>query len=449
MPYPFPRSLRRMRRTPLVALVPLLGLLAMMLTGGGAGHAGNLAVTEMDHALDATLVLRRADEAGGFLGSGTLWGDGDKVVTAAHVVKGETTVRIEDRHGRSITAPVSARDTRRDIAVLDLPKTIFGLGLEPAGTLPATGDEVFALGAPLQAAGSVTRGIVSAPARQVEANVPVRLIQHDAAINPGSSGGPLVGSDGALLGINSRIADGSRLFAGIAYAIPAATAEAMLRGDLPPVPDLGLTLRPVTERIARLLGLDTATGVLVDDVTEGGRAWQAGVEPGDVLLSLGGQPIRAPGDLAMILGGAEGGTLRLVIWRDGSEASVPLDLAPEAPKLGSLSLAAPGAGFASVRSYTWKSLGVTLDEGTDRIAALTRASPAWQAGLAEGDAIRAINGEEPSPQALAAWRIEGPLLMRVERNGRQLHVIVDPWATKPPEVPRGGANALDPAVVVF
>jgi len=441
------RPFRRLRRTPLVALVPAIALFALLLTGGGAGHAGNLAVTQMDHALDATLVLRRDDGAAGFLGSGTLWGDGARVVTAAHVVKGAQSVQVEDRHGRRLTAPVVARDMRRDMAVIALPRAAFGPGLVPSPLPPAAGEEVFALGAPLQAEGSVTRGIVSAPARQVEPNVPLRLIQHDAAINPGSSGGPLLAADGGLMGINVRIADGSRLFAGIAYALPVAEVARMVAGDLPPVPDLGLTLRPVTGPVARLLGLETAHGGLVDHVNHGGRAWRAGVEAGDVLLSLAGQPIAGPGDLGMILGDV-GGTARLVIWRDGSEVAVPLDLGP-VPAGGALSLAAPGAGFARIGQYDWAGLGITLSPGTRRIAALTAASPGWGAGLAAGDEIRAVNGAAVTASALAALRIEGPVLLQLARGGRGLHVLLDPWATAPADVPLGGANALDPAVVVF
>ena len=102
MPQMKTRSLRHLRRTPLLLIVPLLALLAVMsLGGGGPGRAGNTAASGFDHALDSTLVLREDDEGRGFLGSATLWGDGDRVVTAAHVVKGRRSVIVEDRHGRS------------------------------------------------------------------------------------------------------------------------------------------------------------------------------------------------------------------------------------------------------------------------------------------------------------------------------------------------------------
>ncbi|GGM03749.1 serine protease [Pseudooceanicola nanhaiensis] len=448
MPQMKTRSLRRLRRTPLLLIVPLLALLAVMtLGGGGPGRAGNTAASGFDHALDATLVLREDDEGRGFLGSATLWGDGDRVVTAAHVVKDRRSVIVEDRHGRSAPAQVIASDPRRDISVLALATTMFGPGLVPGSGGALTGDEVFALGAPLQAAGTVTRGIVSVPARQVEPNVPLRLIQHDAAINPGSSGGPLIGADGRLVGINTRIADGTRLFAGIGYAIPVAALSGMVAGKLSPVPDLGLALRPVTGRIARLIGLETPRGVLVDHVESRGRGWRAGVAAGDVLLSLAGRPIMTPGDLGMILGEVTGGTARLVIWRAGSEIAVPLDLDPRPAETGALG-AAP-AGLQRVQSYGWAGLGVTLAPGTRRVAALTQTSPAWAAGLAEGDEIEAVNGTEVTALSLAAERIDGPRLLRVLRHGRRLHVMVDPWATRRPDVPRSGANALDPAVVVF
>ncbi|WP_418789275.1 hypothetical protein [Pseudooceanicola nanhaiensis] len=154
-----------------------------------------------------------------------------------------------------------------------------------------------------------------------------------------------------------------------------------------------------------------------------------------------------PGDLGMILGEVTGGTARLVIWRAGSEIAVPLDLDPRPAETGALG-AAP-AGLQRVQSYGWAGLGVTLAPGTRRVAALTQTSPAWAAGLAEGDEIEAVNGTEVTALSLAAERIDGPRLLRVLRHGRRLHVMVDPWATRRPDVPRSGANALDPAVVVF
>ncbi|HMO73612.1 MAG TPA: trypsin-like peptidase domain-containing protein, partial [Paracoccaceae bacterium] len=154
------------------------------------------------------------------------------------------------------------------------------------------------MGAPLGAEFTVTRGMVSASARQVEAAVPLRLLQHDAAVNPGSSGGPLIDAQGRVVGMNSRIADGSRHYVGISYAIAAGDLARIVQGlvdeTLIPFPKLGLQLRPVTRQIAAAMGLP-AEGALVDRVDPGGLADRAGLRAGDVIAAAGGQPIATPG----------------------------------------------------------------------------------------------------------------------------------------------------------
>ena len=128
-----------------------------------------------------------------------------------------TSVRLTDATGHEEIATVIASDPTRDVAVISVKPG--RVGLTPSTEAPRLGAEVWAFGAPLGVAFTVTEGRISALHRQVEAAVPIRMIQHDAAVNPGSSGGPLVDDAGALLGMNSQIADGSRMFVGIAYAL--------------------------------------------------------------------------------------------------------------------------------------------------------------------------------------------------------------------------------------
>lgn len=98
---------------------------------------------------------------------------------------------------------------------------------------------MFATGAPLEAAFTLTQGIVSALARQIDPTQPIGYLQHSAAVNPGSSGGPLVDAAGDVLGINTRISDGSRFFVGIAYAVPVAdVSDFAAHGPLPEHPPL-------------------------------------------------------------------------------------------------------------------------------------------------------------------------------------------------------------------
>jgi serine protease Do len=164
----------------------------------------------LDQAMDKVFTVRSADAEDRFLGSAFLWADGTVAVTNAHVVGTAEEVRLIDRHGADLTALVIARDPVRDVAVISVPEGTAGLTLAPIP--PELGDEVFALGAPLGIEFTLTEGRISALARQVDIAVPVLMLQHDAAVNPGSSGGPLVDAEGRLLGMNSQIADGSRTF---------------------------------------------------------------------------------------------------------------------------------------------------------------------------------------------------------------------------------------------
>ncbi len=145
---------------------------------------------------------------------------------------------------------------------------------------------------------------ISTLARQTDIAVPMLLLQHDAAVNPGSSGGPLVDAEGRLLGMNSQIADGSRMFVGIAYAIPTAELDRIVTGlveeTLPPFPTLGLTARPVDRQVAEALGTD-AQGLLIDAVAPGSLAEISGLQPGDTIIQASGTTFIAPGDFAFAI----------------------------------------------------------------------------------------------------------------------------------------------------
>ncbi|MDN5788643.1 S1C family serine protease, partial [Pseudorhodobacter sp.] len=253
-------------------------------------------------AVENVVVLRSAGNDDRFMGSGVIWAGGKLVVTNAHVVGNAESARVIDDTGQAFDGEIIARDTVRDVAVLVV-KGLERPGLS-LGSAPELGAKVWAIGAPLGLELTVTRGIVSASARQIDAAVPIRFLQHDAAVNPGSSGGPLLDADGHLVGLNSRIADGSRYYIGMSYAIAAADLARIVDGlvaeTLPPVPKLGLQLRPVSRMIAAALGLE-ATGLLIDRVEPGLAASHSSLLAGDIILTAGGQPMTAPGDLAFAM----------------------------------------------------------------------------------------------------------------------------------------------------
>lgn len=434
---------RQKRQRPLHFIEALAALMVLALVA----ILSPASASPLDAAMDRVFTVRSADAEDRFLGSAFVWTGGEVAVTNAHVVGDAEEVRLIDRHGRDLTALVIARDPVHDVAVISLPGA--GKGLDLAPDAPGLGDEVFALGAPLGIEFTLTEGRISTLARQVDIAVPMLMLQHDAAVNPGSSGGPLVDTEGRLVGMNSRIADGSRMFVGIAYAIPAAELQRIVTGlvdeTLPPFPTLGLTARPVDRQIAETLGIP-AQGLLVDAVAPGGLAETSGLEPGDVVTASNGTPLSHPGDFAFAVEAATAeGKAILTVVRAGHETTLVLSLSAEEPSLRARDvprLPAP----TTVTSYTLGELGVTLDaKGT--VTALTDNSPALLAGLAKGDRIVSINGV---PQDLATYTLTAPALLLLEApGGATRHIRLDPWHAPEGVRPVGGANVLDPDVVVF
>ena len=435
---------RQKRHRPLPFIEALAALLALALIA----VLSPASASPLDAAMDKVFTVRSNDSEDRFLGSAFIWEGGQVAVTNAHVVGEAEEVRLIDRRGQDLTALVIARDPVRDVAVISLPTPAEGLQL--ADQAPQLGDEVFALGAPLGIEFTLTEGRISTLARQTDIAVPLLMLQHDAAVNPGSSGGPLVDAQGRLIGMNSQIADGSRMFVGIAYAIPTAELKRIVWGlideTLPPFPTLGLTARPVDRQVAESLGTEPR-GLLLDAVAPGSLADTAGLEPGDIITRVGGRTLVNPGDFVFAIEAAiADGETRLTIRRAGHEATLTLAFSEaedtalrtrEAPRL-----LAP----ATVTAYTLAALGVTLDaEGT--VTALTDNSPALLAGLAKGDRILAINGAE---QDLSTYELTAPALLLLQSpGGATRHIRLDPWHAPEGVRPVGGANVLDPDVVVF
>jgi serine protease Do len=403
-------------------------------------------------ALDRVYLLRTADIYDRFLGSAFLWADGSVAVTADHVLRGADRVRLVASDGQTQIGEVIARDPVRDIAVIAV--TAEGRGLE-LGVVVPLGAEVWAIGAPLGADFTMTRGMVSARPRQVDPAVPLHLVQHDAALNPGSSGGPLVDDAGRLLGMNVRIADGSRLNVGLGYAIAAADlariVPAMIAETHLALPRLGLHLRAIDRRIAAALALEPG-GLLIDRVLVEGLGAIAGLEPGDILLDADGRALAGPGDLAYAIeAAAPRGEMGLRLTRKGVERQVlvPL-LPPEDTALATRGLEAAG-GLSRVNTYRLEDMGILLDD-EDRVQQVTENSPGLFAGLTRGDRILALNGHAFEAESLRRMTLSEPAILLVERaSGATRHVILDPWDRAAEDAPRinGAANVLDPAIVLF
>ncbi|MEM8577741.1 MAG: trypsin-like peptidase domain-containing protein [Pseudomonadota bacterium] len=394
-------------------------------------------------AVAATLIVRAEGGPSRFLGSAFLYGAQDRAVTNAHVVGRAKTVRLEAQDGMSVTARVIAIDHARDLALLALDAPM-GPPLQPGGPVPV-GAPVYAVGAPLEAGFTLTAGIVSALGRQIAPTQPVRFIQHAAPVNPGSSGGPLLDAAGRVVGVNTRIADGSRFFVGIAYAVPVAQVTRFLSDGALPAHAPGMQVRALGPRMRTALG-HTGPGILVEEVRAGSPARAAGLRAGDILTRAAGDVLSRPGDLAFALAASKT-EMRVTYLRDGAARDVVLDLTPRAgPSLSTGGQAARGT------EYKMADMGLILDpDGT--INGVVSQGIGYLMGLSHGDRIAAIDGRAVGDLP-ADWasdmRFDRPLLLRIALSGGGTrHYVLDPWADPVGLRPSSGANVLDRDVVVF
>ncbi|MGQ0574203.1 MAG: S1C family serine protease [Pseudonocardia sp.] len=266
-------------------------------------------------------------------GSGVVYRP-DVVITNAHVVGDATDVTIGFADGTSSPGEVLATDLVTDLAVVRTVRT--GLPVpQYCPAPPRPGETVLAIGSPLGFEGTVTAGIVSALDRQIpgsaaQSRALVDLIQTDAAISPGNSGGALLNLTGCVIGINEAYIPPAAGAVSIGFAIPAATAvdiaDQLLVDGTATHPFLGVSLGRLTPQIRQALGVDT-DGALVLDVSPGGPAAVAGVRPGDVLVGLAGREVGSVEELLGVLRDSEPGQqAQLALIRDGERTEVPLTI---------------------------------------------------------------------------------------------------------------------------
>jgi serine protease DegQ len=270
-------------------------------------------------------------------GSGVIWSKDGVVVTNAHVVGNVQQVEVAFFDGRRADGRVRATDPDTDLAVVEVERS----DLQPATfqkELPDIGELAVAMGSPLGFQNTVTAGIISGLHREIPGSAQqgirslVDLIQTDAAISPGNSGGALVNAEGQVVGINVAYIPPVAGAVAIGFAIPGATTVdvvgQLLRNGRATHSYLGITPGQVTQEIAAQLGLDEARGVLVRDVVEGSPAAEARLQPGDVIVGIDEARIETVEDLFGELRQRRPGTqARLTIIRDGQSQEVTVTLA--------------------------------------------------------------------------------------------------------------------------
>ena len=269
------------------------------------------------------------------LGSGFIISADGYVVTNNHVIQPdgraeleEVTVTLPD--GTEYPAEVVGSDAQSDLAVLkitrDQPFPFVHFGDSDQARV---GDWVIAIGNPFGLGGTVTSGIVSAVLRSTGGGAYDRYIQTDASINRGNSGGPLFDMEGNVIGINNAIFSPSGGSVGIGFAIPAETAEPIVRkliaGEEILRGYLGVRIQPMNEDLADALGLAANRGEFVQSVQPGEPADAAGLQAGDVVLTVDGKEVTPDQTLSWIVANIEPGQrVNLEIVRDGRRRTVPV-----------------------------------------------------------------------------------------------------------------------------
>jgi len=351
-------------------------------------------------------------------GSGFIISADGLIVTNSHVVEDadEVIVKLVDK--REFKAKVIGSDKRSDVAVIKI----------DAKNLPAVrigdpdrlriGEWVAAIGQPLGFESTLTTGIVSAKARASRGSDStgdlVPFIQHDAAVNPGNSGGPLFNTRGEVVAINSMIATVSGGFQGISFAIPIDLAMDVVgqlqAGGSVKRGMLGVNIGPVSRDLADAFNLPKAQGALVAGVNKGSAAEKGGIKEGDVVLKFNDRVVEDSRDLPRYVTSARpGAPSKVQVWRDGKtvELSVTLDEYKDAAQVASAERATPKSTPApKTESTKADSLGLTLRplNEKERGAAKMSAGGAVISDVSDQSPVRALT--------------EGDIIVGVTRKGQ-------------------------------
>ena len=409
-------------------------ILVQSLTAGGKGDPQRAGVVSEEEAS----------------GSGVIVDPSGYIVTTAHVVQNARRIevkvmRVDERgdtpHGHLMSAKLIGVDRQTDIAVVKIEGENLPTLLFLDSDRLRQGQLVLALGSPLGLQNSLTHGVVSATARQLGAESPVVYIQTDAPINPGNSGGPLLDVEGQIAGINTMIYSESGGNEGIGFAIPSNLVKDVYlrlrkdgrvrRGAIGVIPET------ITPRLSAALGLNRDSGVILSDVFPHGAADAAGLESGDVVLSIDGRAMHEERDLALaVFQRSPGDELSVEIQR-GAERMVKkvaiLDRKNEPSILEEL---------ASYDKALVRQLGILALPVDEKVTALlpnlrrlsgvaVAAVPAEFAGLnpglTTGDVIYELNKRHLASvdelrDALKSMKAGDPIALLVERQGQLIYV---------------------------
>ena len=333
------------------------------------------------------------------LGSGFIISKEGYILTNNHVINGADEIKVKLADGREFKAEIKGSDEKLDLALIkiiakeDLP-------FVPLGDSDSieVGEWVMAIGNPFGLSETVTVGIGSAKGRVIGSGPYDDFIQTDASINPGNSGGPLFNARGEVIGINTAIVAGGQ---GIGFAIPVNMAKAIV----PQLRDkgkvtrgwLGVAVQPVTADLAQSFGLADEKGALVSEVVSGSPADKAGLKAGDIILEFDGRQIHEMNELPRIVAATlVGRKVPVRIMRDGKQSLVTVEVDRLKDGEGGEQGAVPDSLGLTVRELN-KELAARLKVKELQGVVVTELKAdglAQEAGIAQGDIIREIDGRK-------------------------------------------------------
>lgn len=370
------------------------------------------------------------------LGSGVII-DGKRglIISNAHVIASTGIIKVVLQDEREYKAQIVGADPEFDLAVLQI-KTDDRLPTINLGSSDdlMIGETVIAIGNPFGFSHTVTTGVISALNRSIrtEDRVYNEFIQIDASINPGNSGGPLLNINGELIGINTAIYAKAQ---GIGFAIPISKAKKII-SDLIEYGEviqawIGITVQNLDKRLAHYLKVPVKKGIMVKAVESGTPAQKAGIQEGDIIISINNRKILSGDDYQTAMRGfAAGDTLRVKIWRNNRNLTVavipkvfPMELAEE------LAYKLLGVKVENLTSQNRQRFGVSARVGVV-ISDLRHKSYLARIGVRPGDVIRqidqlSIGSIEDFQQAIVKYRHKKTVVILLQRSDQGYYITVE------------------------
>lgn len=370
-------------------------------------------------------------------GSGVIIDPDGYILTNNHVVQDADQLTVTLSNGKPYKGKVVGTDPRSDLAVIQI-KSSNPLPYVPLGDSSSVriGDWALAIGSPFGLEQTVTAGIISAirQSLNIEGKNFANLLQTDAAINRGNSGGPLVNLKGQVIGINTAIYAPTGVFSGIGFAIPVNNAKKIMKDLIEKGfverSWMGIEIIEIDDVIAQQFGLSSTKGALINQVIPDGPAEKAGFKRGDVIVEFDGKKVESvPALQEMVAATAPKKKVNVEIVRGGKKQTLSLVTAsmPTQPGEKPQGKTSSDGKKEEPDTHEWMGAKFVEAEGKVVVADVPANSVAAEAGLAEGDEVHAVNRMEVSSikdlkKAAGTVKLKDGVVFDITRAGRSFYL---------------------------